>query len=47
MVAEHPHLETPIRDYQKYMIAGRYSKATISKEKYYLIKFSIISKRTK
>ncbi|HHT7190848.1 TPA: hypothetical protein ACTZ5N_004310 [Bacillus cereus] len=32
MVAEHPHLETPIRDYQKYMIAGRYSKATISKK---------------
>lgn len=32
MVAEHPHLETPIRDYQKYMIAGGYSKATIAKK---------------
>ncbi|MGR5922301.1 hypothetical protein ACT7DD_28100 [Bacillus paranthracis] len=32
MVAEHPYLETPIRDYQKYIIAGGYSKATISKK---------------
>ncbi|PGT20659.1 hypothetical protein [Bacillus cereus] len=32
MVAEHPHFETPIRDYQKYMIAGGYSKATIKKK---------------
>ncbi|MGF2712308.1 hypothetical protein ACQUY5_08200 [Bacillus cereus] len=32
MVAEHPHLETPIRDYQKYIIAGGYSKKTITKK---------------
>ncbi|MGR2743157.1 hypothetical protein ACUXVC_10915 [Bacillus sp. N6] len=32
LMAEHPYLETPIRDYQKYMIAGRYSKTTITKK---------------
>ncbi|MEC2554806.1 hypothetical protein P9W85_26335, partial [Bacillus tropicus] len=32
MVAEHPHLETHIREYQKDMIAGGYSKATIAKK---------------
>ncbi|MFE4132952.1 hypothetical protein [Peribacillus sp. YIM B13482] len=29
---EHPHLETPIRDYHKYLIAGGYLKTTINKK---------------
>ncbi|USK82572.1 hypothetical protein LHV56_12085 [Peribacillus frigoritolerans] len=32
MVTEYPHLETPIRDYHKYMIAGKYSKVTIERK---------------
>lgn len=32
MATEHPHLEIPIREYNKYMIAGGYSKKTIAKK---------------
>ncbi|MEB2494315.1 hypothetical protein SOP93_24770 [Peribacillus frigoritolerans] len=32
MATEYPHLETPIRDYHKYMIAGGYAKKTIQKK---------------
>lgn len=39
MMTEHPHFETPIRDYQKYMIAGGYSKATILKNNGMLSQF--------